>query len=158
MADLQISGLPTAGSLALTNQLPTDDVTNTTYKFTLTQLLAFLLTFINTPASSVTVTTATQAMIPVTSYLIDYVSGLCTLTLPSAITEGQQMQVIGYSAGGWKIAQGAGQQVLWGSKMTTSGVVGNLASTDATDCLTLVCVVDNLTFIVIQPQGNITIV
>ena len=43
--ELQISGLPAASSLALTNQVAMDDVTDVTYKFTLAQLNAFLLTY-----------------------------------------------------------------------------------------------------------------
>jgi hypothetical protein len=58
--ELQISGLPAASSLALTNQLPTDDNSDTTYKFTLAQLNVFLMGYF--PPLLNVLTTATGAL------------------------------------------------------------------------------------------------
>lgn len=80
-----------------------------------------------------------------------------TLTLPTAITTGTQMQVQGSGTGSWLIAQNTGQQIIFGSMTTTSGTVGSLASTYPTDGVTLLAQ-SSSSFIVTEAFGNIAIV
>jgi hypothetical protein len=80
-----------------------------------------------------------------------------TLTLPTAITTGTQMQVQGSGTGSWLIAQNTGQQIIFGSLTTTSGTVGSLASTYSTDGVTLLAQ-SSSSFIVTEAFGNIAIV
>jgi hypothetical protein len=61
-------------------------------------------------------------------------------------------------AGGWTITQGAGQQVHFGNKDTTSGAGGSLASVHIRDAAELICCVADVEFNVISSVGNITIV
>ncbi len=68
---------------------------------------------------------------------------LVTLTLPPTSAFGDYLAIIGYGAGGWTIAQGAGQQVRIGANATTVGVTGSLSSANQYDSLELVCVVAN---------------
>lgn len=160
MANLQISGLPPIlGSDVTTNcVLAIDDATAVTYNINLLQLLAYILSFINLPATPNVVTTNTEALIGNNSYLVDYTGGSppVVLTLPTTIQEGDQIQIIGYQ-GAWQVAQNAGQQILSGAKQTTSGTGGSISSSNVTDCVNLVCVVANTKFIVNQPQGNINV-
>lgn len=85
-------------------------------------------------------------------------AGLVTLTLPTTCTVGDRIIVTGVGAGGWAIAQNAGQTIHIGSSSTTTGVGGSLASTNQRDSLTLVCVVTNTDFNVLSVVGNITVV
>lgn len=80
-----------------------------------------------------------------------------TFTLPTTIAVGDMVAVAGYGAGGWKIAQNAGQQINLGSSPTTLGVAGSLTSQNQFDNIKLMCVVANTTFIAFAPQGNITV-
>jgi len=66
-------------------------------------------------------------------------AGLVTLTLPASATFGATISVLGKGAGGWKIAQNAGQFINFGSVVTTVGTGGSLASTNAFDSVTFVC-------------------
>jgi hypothetical protein len=66
-------------------------------------------------------------------------------------------------AGGWKIAQRAGQQIIWdeggvnGTNNTTSGATGYLASTDDYDHVELVAI-SSTTLKVTNSKGLITLV
>jgi len=101
--------------------------------------------------------TATSSNMTVnTNYVINNAS-LVTLTLPTTAAFGSTFQVTGKSAGGWKIAQNAGQQINFGNTATTSGTSGFLASTNQFDSVTFVCVTPNTQFVVYGSIGNITV-
>lgn len=102
------------------------------------------------------VTSTTQAMNSNKGYITNNAS-LVTLTLPSTFSVGDVFEVVGLGAGGWKIAQNAGQQINLGSKPTTLGATGFLASTNQYDVIKLVGVVANTTLECFPPQGNITV-
>jgi len=108
-------------------------------------------------ASWVDVTGTSQAMAVNTGYLADNAS-LVTLTLPSTAAQFSVIIVAGHGAGGWKIAQNAGQTINIGNQTTTAGVTGSLASTNANDVVTLLCTVANTTFMSLNGWGNITVV
>lgn len=103
--------------------------------------------------------TGTSASMAVNNgYLADN-AGLVTLTLPSAAAQFSVVSVAGFGSGGWKVAQNAGQLIQFGSAAaTTTGVSGSLASTNRYDCVQLICVVTNTTWLVIESIGNLTIV
>jgi hypothetical protein len=86
-------------------------------------------------------------------------AGLVTLTLPSVSIFGDTLEIAGFGAGGWTIAQGAGQQVIIGSSSSTVGVGGSISSTNQFDSLVLHCAVANTTWQALGgPQGTLTIV
>lgn len=85
-------------------------------------------------------------------------AGLVTLTLPSTAAFGSIIQVSGYGAGGWLIAQNSGQTIHFGAVNTTTGAAGSLASTNRYDQVTLVCSVANTDWVVNSSFGNITYV
>lgn len=106
-----------------------------------------------------TVTTTTQAMATNNGYVANN-AGQVVFTLPATANLGDMITVIGINnATGWKIAQNASQQILFGSVSTTSGTGGSLTSTAIGDKVTLVCVVAgaSTTYAVNSSMGNITV-
>lgn len=103
------------------------------------------------------VTGGSASMAANNGYLAD-AAGLTTLTLPSTIAQFGVIKIAGYGAGGWTVAQGTGQIIHFGTATTTSGATGSLSSSNRYDCLELICVVANTTFLVTNSQGNITYV
>ena len=86
-------------------------------------------------------------------------AGLLSVTLPSTSSTGSVLRVTGMNTdAGWKIVQGAGQQIHFGDVSTTSGAGGYLASTLKRDSVELVCVVADTEWNVISSLGNIEIV
>lgn len=103
------------------------------------------------------VTGTTQAMSVNTGYVADN-AGLVTLTLPSTAAFGTLIAVLGRGAGGWTIAQNAGQQIIVGSSSTTVGVGGSVSSTDRRDSIFLLCTSANTEFTRTGVDGNVTLV
>lgn len=97
-------------------------------------------------------------------YLADN-AGLVTLTLPATAAQFSIIEVKGYGAGGWKIAQNANQQIRMGSSAaavsitTTLGNTGFLQSTRLDDGVRLLAAVGGASTIwtVISSIGNITV-
>lgn len=110
-----------------------------------------IFTSVNQTTTSVTMTTNVR-------YLANN-AALVTLTLPTTSAIGDILELAGVGAGGWKIAQAAGQQIHIGSATTTVGVGGSVASTNQYDSVRLVCIVANTTWSSLGgPQGTLTIV
>lgn len=86
------------------------------------------------------------------------VPGLLTYTLPATAAQGSIIEITGYTAGGWSIAQNAGQSIHYAGSTTTPGVGGSLASTQRYDSVRLVCVTADTEWNVIASIGNLTIV
>jgi hypothetical protein len=103
------------------------------------------------------VTGTTQAAASNNGYIADN-SGLVTITLPTTAAIGDLIRVSGKGTGGWKLAQNASQLIHFGTSTTTTGTGGSLASTQADDCIEILCVTANTTFVVQSAVGNITIV
>ncbi len=80
-------------------------------------------------------------------------AGLTTFTPPAVATVGDYLEVAGEGAGGWTIAQNAGQSIQFGANASTVGVGGSLASTNAFDTVRLVCRVANTTWSVLSNVG-----
>ncbi len=105
-----------------------------------------------------TVTGTSQLMVANNGYIANN-GALVTLTLPATSAVGDEIDIIGKGAGGWLIAQQAGQSINLGSSTTTIGVGGSLASTNRRDSLYMICTVANTEWTVGSgPVGNITVV
>ena len=102
------------------------------------------------------VTGTTQAMVASNAYVANN-AGLVTFTLPATAAFGDVFMVVGYGAGGWAIAQNALQSIAMGALTSTVGITGSIASTLASNVVSIVCIVANTTFKVIQSNGNITV-
>jgi len=85
-------------------------------------------------------------------------AGLVTVTLPSTAAYGSVVYVVGKGAGGWKVAQNAGQTIHFLGTNSTAGTGGSLASTTQYDSIELLCTVANTDWTAIDSMGNITIV
>jgi hypothetical protein len=100
------------------------------------------------------VTGTTQAGAADSGYVSDNAS-LVTITLPATAAFGTAFSIIGAGAGGWKIAQNAGQNVQVGNVSSTVGVTGSVASTNQFDSIDLLCTVSNTTWTTLgAPQGS----
>jgi hypothetical protein len=96
--------------------------------------------------------TADAVMTANTGYVNNKVA-LLTMTLPAVSAVGDQIAIGGNGAGGWMIAQGAGQQINYGNVASTVGAGGSVASTNQYDAIALVCVEANLVWNVISSIG-----
>lgn len=120
---------PTTGTLATTSQIPT------------------VLTWSE-------VTTTTQTMSVSKGYIANNAS-IVTFTLPVTSAVGDVMRVVGKGAGGWGIIQNSGQQIRFGSVATTT-TTGSLASSNAFDCVHLVCTTASTIWTVMSSQGSLS--
>lgn len=91
------------------------------------------------------VTGTTQAMVADNGYVANN-GGLVTLTLPATAAFGTAISLIGKGAGGWLIAQNAGQNIQIGSSSSSVGVGGSVASTNRFDAISLICTTANTTW------------
>ena len=103
------------------------------------------------------VTGTTQTMAANSGYITNN-PALVTLTLPTTAALGTTLSIAGKGAGGWKIAQNAGQEIFFGSSATTIGATGYLASTQQFDSIELLCITADTQWTVITgPLGAITV-
>ena len=104
------------------------------------------------------VTGTTAQMISNNAYQANN-AGLVTLTLPATSSFGDILWITGYGAGGWSIAQNAGQNIQIGQASTTVGVGGSLSSNNNFDGIALYCSVDSTSWQNVSGgQGNLTFV
>lgn len=109
-------------------------------------------------ANFVPVLTTSQAMSIDTTYQAANVS-LVTMTLPVTAAIGSILRVTGFGAGGWSIAQNAGQSIIVGGVTSSTGVIGSVSSTNQYDGIEIVCVVENTTWqTIVGPQGMLSII
>jgi len=142
MAGKKISILPAIPSCQLTDLIAEVQpaVGGTTYKATLQQLLTLFQTTGTIPYTEVI--GVSQLMSQNNGYTSSNAL-LVTFTLPVLAAYGTRIEITGKGAGGWLIAQNAGQQIQIGSTASTVGVAGSVASSNQWDSLTLVCVTAN---------------
>ncbi len=101
---------------------------------------------------------STVTMAVNTGYVTDNGASLVTYTLPTTAVLGSEIKIIGFSSGGWTIHQAASQLIHIGNQTTTTGTGGSLASTNTFDCVDIICVVANTTWVVKSAVGNLTYV
>ena len=94
----------------------------------------------------------TQQAVANAAYIPNNAS-LVTITLPATSTVGQRLAVVGNGAGGWRIAQNAGQQINKSATPTTAGTGGSLSSANRYDTAHLVCTVANTTWVFSHGNG-----
>src|SRR5690554_3747116 len=85
-------------------------------------------------------------------------AGLVVLTLPLTAAFGTVIRVAGKGAGGWLIAQNAGQTIHFGVVDTSTGAGGSLASTDQYDAVELLCTEADTDWTVLSVIGNLTVI
>ena len=120
------------------------------------------LTTIGTPAFNtqsdwISVAAASYPLVANYQYMANNGASLVTFALPTVAAFGTEIEVAGFSAGGWTVAQNSGQSINFGA-LSTTVTTGSLASTNQNDYVKLLCTVANTTWNVIGSIGNITIV
>ena len=101
------------------------------------------------------VTGTSQTMAINTGYIANN-AALVTLTLPSTAARGSAIAVVGKGAGGWQIAQNAGQTIYQNSTSTTTGTGGSVASSAQYNCAYLVCITADIGWVIYGSQGILT--
>jgi len=102
--------------------------------------------------------TADQTAAVNNGYICNKASTL-NLTLPASCPIGSIIEVIGMNTAlGWKIAQNAGQSIIFGTSATTTGVTGYLESSNIFDAVRIVCITADTEWAVLSSVGNITVV
>ncbi len=112
----------------------------------------------NQSALNWSVVTATSQAAAVNSGYIINTSALSTITLPATAAIGSILEIVGAGAGGWRLSQAAGQQIIFGNIANTTGVAGQLNSTHQRDCIRLVCLTADTVWQVISSIGNIDVI
>lgn len=98
--------------------------------------------------------TSTSATLQVNTEYSANNASLVTLTLPATASAGDKIRVIAKGAGGFRIAQSAGQTIHHGTNSTTTGATGYIESTNQYDVLEIQCVTDDIDFVVVSSIGN----
>lgn len=101
---------------------------------------------------------ADTAMVANNGYIANKAATECVLTLPTTSVVGIEIGACGKGATGWRIAQGAGQQIIMGNVATTAGAGGYIEFTNQYDAVRLLCTVANTTWTRLSSSGNITVV
>lgn len=114
------------------------------------------VTSVFSPMPTVVVTGTTQSA-AINTYYVSNNAGLVTITLPSTAAVGSEIMIGGLGAGGWLLAQNAGQLINFGNAASTTGTGGSVASQNQFDNLHIKCIVANTTWNVIAAQGNMTV-
>lgn len=99
----------------------------------------------------------TFAMVANNGYAANNASPI-QFTLPATFNAGDEFFISNIN-GGFQILQNAGQNIIFGNKVTTTGIAGSISSTELGDAILLKGVIANTTLLVMgSPQGNLTIV
>lgn len=81
---------------------------------------------------------------------------LTTFTMPTNNAFGDTIKIVGKGTGLWKIVYGTGQNIVFGSSTSTT-TTGNISSTNAGDCIEMVCTTASATvpiFTVVSSIGS----
>ena len=101
------------------------------------------------------VTGTTQQMDVDNGYIANN-SSLVTLTLPATAAVGSVVSVVGSGAGGWSIAQNAGDIIHKSDQSTTTGTGGSAASSKQWNSVQLVCIVADNEWVLYGDNAGVT--
>lgn len=108
-----------------------------------------------TGTPTVEVTSSPFQMAPNTRYIANMATP-CTLILPTSAPQGSSILIDGKGAGGWKVAQNAGQAIHTYSD-TTTGAGGSLSSSSRYDNVVLVCITADTDFEATARNGSLVV-
>lgn len=80
-----------------------------------------------------------------------------TFILPVSASVGDTYIITG-STSLFQVTQNAAQQIFFGSRSTTVGAFGSIASLQASDHIEILCIIANTTFKIIDSIGNLTVI
>lgn len=84
--------------------------------------------------------------------------GTLALALPAVAAVGDTIEIYLDGSTGFTITQAAGQDIKFGSQVSTAGVGGSISSTGQGDGITMTCRTANLRFLITACMGNLTFV
>ena len=102
----------------------------------------------------VTVSTATFAVGE--TIIANCSTSVCKITLPTSISLGKKLRVVGKGSHGWRILQNAGQKISQGSVTTSVGVTAGIESLYQYDSAELMCTESNNFFTVLASTRAIS--
>lgn len=117
--------------------------------------VASLIDELQAGAAAYDVVTGTSQQAGASSLYITNNASLVTITLPATAAVGSRLRVVGLGAGGWRVAQNASQLIHKSGTATTTGVTGHIDSSNRYDAATLICVVANTEWSIVDSQGTI---
>ncbi len=82
-------------------------------------------------------------------------AGLVTVTLPANFAIGDIVRIAGLGAGLWRLTANTGDVINFGNQATSAG--GSLTATNRYDCVEVVGVATNSTWVVLSSVGNLTV-
>lgn len=85
-------------------------------------------------------------------------NGALQLLLPPTSSVGDEISVVLCGSTSFTITQGAGQQIQMANRFTTAGIGGSLSSTQQGDSITMVCKTMNLSWVIYNSMGNLTVI
>jgi len=158
---ISVPSFTTAGAVVLSNDGILVDANASTAGYVLTSNGASAAPSFQAVAAggmSWTNVTGTSASMSVGAGYIANNAGLVTLTLPAVAAVGSQIAVQGNGAGGWQIAQNAGQVIHFNAADSTTGTGGYVASSNRYDVIYLLCTVANTDWVYTGGFGNYNVV
>ncbi len=148
--------LLTAGEVAIgtTSGDPTGALITGSGNVTVTSSSGAIAVSLTGPASFVWSAAASSPITGIinTGYYVTNASAT-TIDVPATFQAGATLAVVGQGAGGWILQMNTGQTLHIGNQSTSSG--GTLTSSNQYDCIEILCVVANTTFVVRNMMGNI---
>lgn len=99
------------------------------------------------------VTGTTQAAAVNSAYIANNAAQV-VITLPDTAALGDRLVIVGKGAGGWRVAQNAGEIINFGTESSSTGDTGYIESTHRYDTVELVCITANTTWNVITSVGG----
>jgi len=123
-----------------------------------------VLAYPNLPSIGTTqwvVATSAATMLVNTGYITN-TANECILTLPTSCKVGDMFYIVGNgtaNAGTWRVAQNANQRIVYLNTTTSLGTGGYLrsANNQRYNTVTLVCIVANTTFAVVNAVGTLRV-
>lgn len=103
------------------------------------------------------VVTADTTMAPDEGYILTGATDR-DFTLPATAAVGTILAAAAFETGKFTIVQNAGQDIRFGTGVTTTGVGGSIESSNPGDAIKMVCVVADTSWMVVSSQGNAFVV
>jgi len=105
---------------------------------------------------SASIAGTSQSAVANSSYVANNASPV-TITLPASASVGDVVEVVGYGAGGWSVAQNPGQTIHTTNGDTTTGARGHLDSGNRYNVVKLVCAVANTDWVLVSATASPTV-
>jgi len=109
------------------------------------------------PFAWTVVTANTQAIVENNGYFANNSTQAVDFTVPATAAVGDTFEIASMHANGFVINQGAGQSIIIGNLVTTTGITGSITSAAVGDWVKVVCIVANTQFMATVQQGNLTV-